>query len=653
MILGNRLSVLTKKTTPTKLKFHLTSNLTQPLYLTQSSANAVTVDWGDGSATEQSSSLAASFSHTYAAAGDYEVKVACADGEYWSPGGTFNSKAYSIGGDTTVKSPSFPRLTEATLNENTRLDISGGFRACTGLASVVLSDNLTSIGSNQFYGCTALESMSIPDGVTIIPSYMFYNCSALKSVYLPNGITGIENYAFYSDSQLASINVPTSISTIGDFAFFNCQKITTVEFPNTLTGIGQHAFTNTGIIRIVIPGGVTTINQNAFSLCTKLTEVVLQEGVQELDSAFASDGALTTIYFPRSLRKIYGKSFSDTRNIKQVHITDIDKWCEVDINNYDSDAPLYASSTASLYLNGVPVTDVVLSTATKICKCAFYHQTSLNSIVTTNNLKLIEYRAFCGCSGLTSINLPESIDTIERLAFDGCTSLNYAVYDNAKYLGNSDNPYLWLSIAIDDSITSCNIHTSAKHIQDYAFNSTHLTNIFIPNNIISIGKYSFSTPSLVSVTIGSGTTTIYDRAFSSSKLAEVHITDLSAWCNISFKTMQANPIYYAHHIYHNNSEIIQLEIPSGTTVIKENAFRSATSITSVILPSSISSIEDLVFKDCTAMNSITLYATVPPRLGVSSFSDTVQIYVLPDYVDIYKNDLNWSKYANRIQAIPS
>ena len=47
--------------TDSQLDFTLTSNLTQPLYLTQSAANAVTVDWGDGSSTE--SPRARKYSH--------------------------------------------------------------------------------------------------------------------------------------------------------------------------------------------------------------------------------------------------------------------------------------------------------------------------------------------------------------------------------------------------------------------------------------------------------------------------------------------------------------------------------------------------------------------------------------------------------------
>ena len=157
--------------TDSELDFTLTSNLTQPLYLTQSAANAVTVDWGDGSAKEGSSDLAASLSHTYAEAGDYTVRIACAEGETWSPGAAITSGSsttnYGLCGQG-GKSGTYPTLTGVRFGDGMRLDVQYAFSGCTGLTSVTIPESVTSIGNSAFYNCSSLASVTIPDSVTSI-----------------------------------------------------------------------------------------------------------------------------------------------------------------------------------------------------------------------------------------------------------------------------------------------------------------------------------------------------------------------------------------------------------------------------------------------------------------------------------------------------
>ena len=123
--------------------------------------------------------------------------------------------------------------------------------------------------------------------------------------------------------------------------------------------------------------------------------------------------------------------------------------------------------------------------------------------------------AFSGCSGLTSITIPDGVTSIGNYAFSGCKNLKYNEYDNALYLGNENNPYLALIKAKTTDITSCTINKKCKVLSNYAFSAfSKLTSITIPDSVTNIGGAAFYNCSgLMSVTIGNGVTSIGDSAF--------------------------------------------------------------------------------------------------------------------------------------------
>ncbi len=124
--------------------------------------------------------------------------------------------------------------------------------------------------------------------------------------------------------------------------------------------------------------------------------------------------------------------------------------------------------------------------------------------------------AFEACSSLTSVTIGNSVTSIGEDAFWYCSSLEYNVYDNAKYLGNENNPYVALIDASSTDITSCTIHNDTKIIYSSAFwECSSLTSVTIPDSVTSIGRYAFyGCSSLTSVVIGDSVTSIGDWAFS-------------------------------------------------------------------------------------------------------------------------------------------
>ena len=116
-------------------------------------------------------------------------------------------------------------------------------------------------------------------------------------------------------------------------------------------------------------------------------------------------------------------------------------------------------------------------------------------------------------------------------------------------------------------------------IGDSAFNGCYrLTSITIPNSVNEIGNSAF---------------------YYCSNLTSVHISDLSAWCKISFASNDANPLYYAKNIYLNGVLVTELTIPSDITEIKKYTFYNCSCLTSVTIPNRITAIGDSAFEGCT------------------------------------------------------
>ena len=127
-------------------------------------------------------------------------------------------------------------------------------------------------------------------------------------------------------------------------------------------------------------------------------------------------------------------------------------------------------------------------------------------------------------------------------------------------------------------------------------------------SVTSIGKKAFYyCDALTSITIPNSLTSIGEQAFYNCYgLKEIHINDLSAWCNIYFGYNYANPLYYAHNLYLNNELVTELVIPDGVTSIGERAFWGCSGLTSITIPNSVTRIGDYAFYNCYGLTSVTI-----------------------------------------------
>ncbi len=396
-----------------------------------------------------------------------------------------------------------------------------------------------------------------------------------------DGIIYLGDKLLYGATNLASISIPESVSGTGDGLFRSCMALK----------------------EAVLPGAITSMDQNLFYDCQKLETVTLGEGTTEIGRNFVNGKAssLHTVTFPGTVISIGETAFKGT------------SLSTINYSGTKAQYKLLLESTDETDSEPLKDADITVN-----CADGVWHYG-----------EAIESESDSGVSGDLSWVYDSTTGTL-TLSGTG---------DMANYSSASETP--WSEMLTE--ITTLVIPEGVTGIGSYAFNgATSLTELDLPQSIVSIGVDAFANTGITTVTYA-GTMDEYDVLVHSIGDTETFQDDtLSVVCsdgtytfvvqtktgscgtNVTYTlsnngddtyTLTLTPLksgaatsnYSNPNLtpwYNYMTKITKFVVEDGIEKLGNRLMYGASSLTEVSIPESVTSTGNGLFRACTALEEV-------------------------------------------------
>ncbi len=472
------------------------------------------------------------------------------------------------------------------------------------ITKVILADTTQSIGSAAFYQNTSLQSIEIKAEKLKLGTYVFADCRALESI---------------------SINA----AVLPAHAFDGCSNLTSVTLGKDISVIGEFAFSGTKVQSFVVAEGNTTLyaqDSEPYLLNAAGDTLMLVapgiEGVFELSNS--------------SVTKIGYGAFSGNSGISSVKIPSV-----TTIEDY---AFAYCGRLAS----------VTLGTLTKLGNHAFYG-TALRETPDISGLDHIGDYAFA-FSRLTSVTIPDGM-IIGESAFRECQRLTTVIIGDRVNIGKDafrlDREYNYF--AGNDFLPPNSYELpNGQKVYYYTYTSP-LDNLTIGDQVIIGDGAFYGAAEIEKITLGPGAVIGNEAFYNACALRSIDLSKVISigdgafsgdvlydFADSSFQTPALDPEgYYLYRYFTTNLKNIDL---SSLESLGSSAFAYNLQLESVVLSNQLTVIKENAFNSCMSLSSINLSNITD--IGPSAFYeagltqiDLSSATIIDEYAFVYNGKL--------------
>lgn len=495
------------------------------------------------------------------------------------------------------------------------------FKGNKAVQTVTIGTSVKYISAEAFMDCSGLQQVLINANVRTINNNAFKNCTALKTVTFHKNIklTNINEGAFENCTSLNNFKVPATVTTIGNYAFWNCDSMTEIKIPDSVTSLGAAAFFNCdSLIDVVIGNGVSSLStgkhgnksgnwgtdgyycEGTFEGCISMQSVIIGESVKTIGQDCFAGTAVVSVIIPECVEDIGPGTFKNCANLKKV----------------------------------------VIGNGTKnVGEAAFENCDSLTDISIGKGVSSLGKYVFWDCDALRRIDIPSNVMELGAGAFFRCDKLEEVVTGNGiKELSTSQRSYRegnWGSDGYyrDGTFEGCvslkkiTLGSGIKKIGLDCFSGTAITEIIIPDNVVTIDKGAFmNCDALEKIVIGNGVTSLGESVFEDcDKLKDVKIG--------------TGVVSIGIYAFWDCDGLEHISIPSNVTSLGAGAFFRCDNLESVVIGNGVTHLStsqrtyregnwgidgyyrDGVFEGCVKLSDITLGSGLI-FIGKDSFAGT-------------------------------
>ncbi len=514
------------------------------------------------------------------------------------------------------------------------------FKGCTGLNELTIPANINSVGAYDlpvFDGCVNINKINFighKDWYNYQPSDHKHtpwqlSRSALTTVIVSDDVTSIGSFAFDNCTSLIDVTLGSSVTSIGEHAFSGCVSLVSFKVSEENSAYSTHdgVLFSKGLATLLqyplgktdtayeVPLPVKTIKEHAFYNCTSLISVNISLQVASIEEcAFEGCTSFTSI------------------NVDKENAN----YCSVDGVLFSKDM-----SVLKLYPMGrTNVSFVIPDSVTSIGDYAFLDSSKLAFVTFSDLTASIGNYAFCGCSSILGIINPDTVTSIGNHAFEGCTSLmGISISKSIDTIGDSIIDGKFYDLGGETELEPTVKNLAGSKFQN--FDGKWIRLPYYTDDSGSCGDdatYEFNG--------ATGTLTIRGHGEINFERTFDYEYETIPWKSykeaiISIK-IEGSITLIGSHTFWDCTNLVSVTLPDSLTTIGSAAFWGCSSLTSINIPNSVTSIRGAVFEDCYSLTSITIPNSVT-YLGVGAFEDCSSLtsITIPDSITTIQEYTFW------------
>ena len=464
------------------------------------------------------------------------------------------------------------------------------FYGSSGITSVTIGPNVTSIGSQAFAYCSSLSSVTLLNfNIFEIWESVFsdYHYSS-TTLYVPKGFKdAYEDWGWDRFQKMVETDRALAAVKIGSIYYNLIPELSMAEVTNSRGGITGTEPCYSGTVNIpstVNYGGkqydVTSIGEDAFYSCGALTSVILPGSVTSIgQSAFNYCMKLSSIEIPNSVKRIGSQAFYSCSSLTSISLPNV----------------VSMGDEVFHYCTGLQWFTIPWAVTT-IKNNTFYGCSSLTSVGIHDGVTSIGRSAFRDCSSLESVTIPKSVTSIGDYAFYNCSNLTSVTSLITNPFAISNNVFA----GMDYSFTSATLYVHFELKWEYwstsGWNNFQNVEGYIPK-IDGIYYY---------LSLGLKEAIVTNRTGGDGNGGGSYSGSVTIPATIDFDGEEYPVTNIGDRAFYECSELTSVTIPDGVKSIGEYAFYRCGTLTSVILPGSVTSIGNSAFAYCSKLESVTI-----------------------------------------------